>query len=608
MPTFKLLGLEIFIPDLRDLANAVVKPLQNALTGVWNGLNRSIQGMWSQLSAGINQLGAQLGAGINALGTQLGQWGAQLSAGINQLGAQLGAGINALGSQLSAGISGFGQAIANGISGIFTGITQALDPVQWFNSLQNFFGGLGERLMAILTPHSPKEPERAAKEAQDLLFWGNIAFGVATVATIVAELATLGQVDNTLSGIFDLPIVSAYKAAIEEATKSELEASLFVPLRYYYNKQHTPNIPSASDLVRFVVRECFPLEKLPPAPPEFVKYMQYQGYKEEWSKAFWEAHWQLPSPDQLYEAFHRGIITEQELRKYIIWHDYKPTKRPGISKSDVDIMLQLTYRWPTRTEARMMFSMGLLGEEDLERIARAEGIAPEFLQQFVRFMSEFELRDDFRRLEREARQLFIQQKIDESKYREYLTEARVPAKWHDLFVKLARMEAARKAREDREKARDLTYSQLAYAFREGIISREFFREKLVELGYPQEDINVLIAVEEAKRYNTIRSRIRTAVLDAFVDGKISERDAIHYLLQAGHTQDEISMLLQVARLEALPRRRTLTPTQVARAAWKGLLDLNSALEYLLRLGYEKEDAIILLLLYRPTQKEEGEAS
>ena len=77
------------------------------------------------------------------------------------------------------------------------------------------------------------------------------------------------------------------------------------------------SIPTPSDLVRFVVRECFPLEELPPAPEQFVKYMAWYGFDELWCRGYWEAHWVLPSISNLQELFWRGLLTEEEFRRYI---------------------------------------------------------------------------------------------------------------------------------------------------------------------------------------------------------------------------------------------------------------------------------------------------
>ena len=54
-------------------------------------------------------------------------------------------------------------------------------------------------------------------------------------------------------------------------------------------------IPSISDLITFVVREVI-------TPDEFYDWAAKQGLSREWAENYWEAHWRLPSFENLREA------------------------------------------------------------------------------------------------------------------------------------------------------------------------------------------------------------------------------------------------------------------------------------------------------------------
>lgn len=180
-------------------------------------------------------------------------------------------------------------------------------------------------------------------------------------------------------------------------------------------------MPGPSDLVTFVVRDVI-------EPDDFKALMRAQGYMTsdmiqeivghtvempligggygagDWADAYWEAHWRLPTMEQVTEFFNRAVvgavsikgkvfkISEDEASKavfaYATLHDYKPEPRKltkylraatGLSQlpiADRDIVEALRYRVLTRIEQRFVRRWGLISEEDYKRLAQAEGIDP----------------------------------------------------------------------------------------------------------------------------------------------------------------------------------------------------------------------------------------
>jgi hypothetical protein len=145
-----------------------------------------------------------------------------------------------------------------------------------------------------------------------------------------------------------------------------VEIGLLTPLRHYYNQTFQPEIPGPSDLIRFVVREVI-------TPEEFYATMPLHGFSEKWAKAYWDSHWVLPAFGNVVDAYHRRILSQDELRKFMIWHDYSPEPRPGVSKSDVDIMMGLLKTPIPRVDLRRGWEMGAIPDEDLVRRFEALG-------------------------------------------------------------------------------------------------------------------------------------------------------------------------------------------------------------------------------------------
>jgi len=307
----------------------------------------------------------------------------------------------------------------------------------------------------------------------------------------------------------------------------------------------TKLIPPASDLINFVVREAFPLEELPPAPPEFVKYMRMQGYSEEWCKAYWWAHWKLPAPEQLFRAMQRGIISEEEMKKYIVWHDYWDKPRPGISKSDQEIMLELSWDIPGRIDLRWMWEWGIIDDKQLEEWLIKTGMNPKYAKDVMKG-------------------------------------------W-----------MANLLREERMKV----FTAYMEAFINGYVTEEELRSKLAELGIVKQRADLYIEAAKKERENEVKKDQVTAILEAYRKGLIDKVDAINLLdgiLVSTEVRDALLMLIE-ARMSVekkLQQKETrLTKTDIRDALKKGIISEAKARELLTKLGYTEFDIDVLFSLW-----------
>ncbi|MEM2607388.1 MAG: hypothetical protein QXH97_00255 [Candidatus Bathyarchaeia archaeon] len=180
-------------------------------------------------------------------------------------------------------------------------------------------------------------------------------------------------------------------------------------------------IPTPQELVTMVIREVI-------EPDQFKKLVLAQGYQPaevikevlgeplitvtlegrraqgDWADAFFEMHWRLPSPENIFEFYNRavaGLITvagtpikiddetaRKEVFAWMALHDYKPHIREltgylknltGISKlsvEDVKLVDSLRYRILTRIESRFVRRWGLIAEDEYMRLGKAQGIDP----------------------------------------------------------------------------------------------------------------------------------------------------------------------------------------------------------------------------------------
>ena len=130
-------------------------------------------------------------------------------------------------------------------------------------------------------------------------------------------------------------------------------------------------IPPLPDIIRMAVREAFTpsvvdrFQLHAELPGEMVKWAEKQGLSTEWAKAYWAAHWELPSLRMGFEMLHRGEISESDMKLLIRTHDVSPFWR--------DKLLAISYTPYTRVDVRRMYNSGVLDIEGVYRSYRDIG-------------------------------------------------------------------------------------------------------------------------------------------------------------------------------------------------------------------------------------------
>jgi len=121
-------------------------------------------------------------------------------------------------------------------------------------------------------------------------------------------------------------------------------------------KELSNQIPGPSDLVRFGLREVW-RDDVASAygydqgqPAEMTEWMQKQGFGPEWAKAFWRSHWEIPSPGQMIEMFHRREIDHDALVQGLKVNDLAP--------GWIDPLLGITYNLLTRVDVKRALRYG----------------------------------------------------------------------------------------------------------------------------------------------------------------------------------------------------------------------------------------------------------
>ena len=149
-------------------------------------------------------------------------------------------------------------------------------------------------------------------------------------------------------------------------------------------------VPPIGDMITMAVREAFTPDiatrfgQYEDYPSELTRFAAMNGIDEEWTRRYWAAHWSLPSPQQGFAMYQRGIITQDELNLLLRALDIMPFWRHKLT--------ELAYNPLTRVDVRRMYRLGVLTQEGVDKAYRDAGYSPENAKR----LSEFVVRDTVR--------------------------------------------------------------------------------------------------------------------------------------------------------------------------------------------------------------------
>jgi hypothetical protein len=282
------------------------------------------------------------------------------------------------------------------------------------------------------------------------------------------------------TGIFDTNWV---RQVLSESRLKNKYQDAILELRY--------QLLGASDYIRFAVRDVYDAaarQKLTldqDFPQGLAPKLVALGYSDTDAKDAWAAHWELPSPTQVYEMLHRGKLPAGvTVEDYLKSADYAPVWRQSL----VDI----SYNPITRTDAKRIYK--LRGDFDaLVANFRNNG----YNEEDAKALSEF-TREDVSLETRQEKELLVG-----------------PVKTAALSMYKARR-----------------------------ISADQLRQTLANLKYPSELIDRFIADIDFVREQDRREDVAAALKASYVKALRSRDDTVAILEKAGYNESELAQLLE----------------------------------------------------------------
>lgn len=283
-------------------------------------------------------------------------------------------------------------------------------------------------------------------------------------------------------------------------------------------------IPGVQDIIRYVVKEAYN----PEIYRAFGQDQEYPsiaeadaektGVRPDQLMKEWIAHWDLPSVGQGFEMLHRGLITEEQLTLLLKAKDIMPFWR--------DKLTDISWALPGRIEVRMMAQLGLVDKAFIIDILRKDGLAEEYLNVVADMNIVRGIRSDIQTR-------YTKGWLNSDEVRAELTASglspQVADRLYQWIVKNAGPERT-------AKELDLTKAEIVKGVKKGIIEWNDGIERLVALGYDEDEaafimaINIEVVVEEPTstitvQTDTIRRQRRQRL--------ISKEDEVSMLIAIG---------------------------------------------------------------------------
>lgn len=355
---------------------------------------------------------------------------------------------------------------------------------------------LSKSLRPLLQPASKIDPAEANRRAQEIALIAAGSLGAFSAAGILTEVLSLGQFEKVFDALQQASSGFGLPAMMGAVFLDPYIIGIRTPYRQFLNKQFTPNIPPAPDLIKMAVREAFMSKKeflqlfkgTPElqaeadatfderrrAPKAFVENYEYQGFSREWANMQWAAHWQLPSFSQAQEMLFRGVIDLDTFKFLLKLNDVDPVWRNSLAK--------IAYRLPRLRDVRNMWEALDWTDEQFAKALLPFGYRPEDIDKIVAANKIIVTRAEKGRIT-----TLLLRKYEEG----FITKSRLAAELSDLGIHSEIIELNVKEAELRRELEEKSdvFKALVSALKKENITEEEFRKDARELGVVEEVIN-----------------------------------------------------------------------------------------------------------------------
>lgn len=145
--------------------------------------------------------------------------------------------------------------------------------------------------------------------------------------------------------------------------------------------------------------------------------------------------------------------------------------------------------------------------------------------------------------------------------------------------------------------KDVTEAQIAIMYESGAITHDDASARLVALGYEAGEVDFILSVYDERRRLTMVQAAINQVRKVYLAGRVDDTTAGNQLDALGVDPEARGIYLTVWKVERASELRELTPAQIGGMYKKGLFTGEQAIGRWVDMGYNADDAALLLANY-----------
>ena len=311
--------------------------------------------------------------------------------------------------------------------------------------------------------------------------------------------------------------------------------------------------PALGDLIRMMVRDVadenavlengFDNEFNDKFTGQLKQWADAQGVTEDIAKMYWRAHWQLPSPGQLYEMLHRLRETDRDkddpYKDIVVTADdvESTLKQNDMAPAWVKPLMAISFQPLSRVDVRRGYEVGALDRDGVFRAYLDRG----YNEQNAKVLTDFTV----------------------------LTSAPVQAKT----------------------AGAMSLSELASAFNDRIISDQEYNTGIKYVVGSDARAASIYENQLFKREIKERKAIVTANRRRFMTGEFTQAKAVEELIGFGIDLDSATAIVTLWKHELAAKYKGPTVAMLCDWWQRGMITLDDYLQRVKNIGYSQDDAM-----------------